>query len=99
MQKLFFILIVIMTGASVALAGNIAFLGLLIPHIVRSIVGYEYKRVLPLSGILGASFMLGADTIARVVNAPYETSIAAVISFIGLPFFLWIVYRGRWKKV
>jgi iron complex transport system permease protein len=99
MQKLFFVLIVIMTGASVALAGNIAFLGLLIPHIVRSFVGYEYKRVLPLSGILGAAFMLSADTIARVVNAPYETSIAAVISFIGLPFFLWIVYKGRWKQV
>lgn len=99
MQKLFFGLIVVMTGASVALAGNIAFLGLLIPHVVRSFVGHEYQRVLPISGLLGGVFMLIADTIARTINAPYETSIAAIISFIGLPFFLGIIYKGRWKQI
>ncbi|SDJ45722.1 FecCD family ABC transporter permease [Salimicrobium halophilum] len=88
-----FVIIVLLAGAAVALVGNMAFLGLMIPHIVRPLVGYDYRNVLPASAVVGASFMLIADTLARTVNAPYETPVAAIVSFIGLPFFLFIVQR------
>lgn len=89
-----FVLIIILAGASVALVGNMAFIGLMVPHIVRPIVGQDYRYVLPMSAVLGSCFMLVADTLARTINAPYETPIAAIISIIGLPFFLLIVNRG-----
>ncbi|SIS48006.1 FecCD family ABC transporter permease [Salimicrobium flavidum] len=88
-----FVIIVLLAGAAVALVGNMAFLGLMIPHIVRPLVGHDYRNVLPASAVIGASFMLIADTLARTINAPYETPVAAIVSFIGLPFFLFIVQR------
>lgn len=91
---LLFIVIVILAGASVALVGNMTFIGLMIPHIVRAIVGTDYRFILPMSAIVGATFMLFADTIGRTLNAPYETPVVAIISIIGLPFFLIIVRKG-----
>lgn len=90
-----FIVIIILAGASVALVGNMTFIGLMIPHIVRAIVGTDYRFILPMSAILGATFMLFADTIGRVLNAPFETPVVAIISVIGLPFFLIIVRKGE----
>ncbi|GAE29661.1 ABC-type Fe3+-siderophore transport system [Halalkalibacter hemicellulosilyticusJCM 9152] len=89
-----FIIIVILAGATVALAGNMAFIGLMIPHIVRAIVGTDYRFILPMSIIFGASFMLLADIAARTISAPYETPVAAIVSILGLPFFLFIVRKG-----
>jgi iron complex transport system permease protein len=66
----------------------------MIPHIVRRIVGNDYRFVIPMSVIVGASFMLLADLIARTINAPYETPVASIISIIGLPFFLYIMNKG-----
>lgn len=91
---LLFIVIIILAGASVALVGNMTFIGLMIPHIVRAIVGTDYRFILPMSAIVGATFMLFADTIGRTLNAPYETPVVAIISMIGLPFFLIIVRKG-----
>ncbi|MGD7009679.1 FecCD family ABC transporter permease [Metabacillus sp. 84] len=93
-KAILFIVIIILTGAAVALAGNMAFAGLMVPHIVRWIVGTDYRYILPMSAIGGAAFMLLADTAARLINAPYETPVAAVISILGLPFFLYIVHKG-----
>ncbi|PEM40611.1 FecCD family ABC transporter permease [Bacillus pseudomycoides] len=89
-----FIVIILLAGASVALVGNMAFIGLMVPHMVRPIVGPDYRFVLPMSAIAGASFMLLADTLGRTINAPYETPIAAIIAIVGLPFFLFIVRKG-----
>ncbi|MBT2756965.1 iron ABC transporter permease [Mesobacillus foraminis] len=89
-----FIVIVLLAGASVALVGNMAFIGLMVPHIVRRMVGTDYRFVLPMSAVIGASFMLLADTLARTINAPYETPVYAIVSMLGLPFFLFIVHRG-----
>jgi iron complex transport system permease protein len=91
---LLFIAIILLAGASVALVGNMAFIGLMVPHMVRMIVGTDYRFVLPMSGLFGASFMLIADAIGRNINAPYETPIYAIISLLGLPFFLFIVHKG-----
>ncbi|MBM7871662.1 iron complex transport system permease protein [Clostridium pascui] len=89
-----FIVITLLAGASVALVGNMAFVGLMIPHMVRAIVGTDYKFIIPMSMVLGATLMLLADTLARTINAPYETPIAAIMSVVGIPFFLFIVRRG-----
>ncbi|WP_411342952.1 FecCD family ABC transporter permease [Paenibacillus sp. WLX1005] len=89
-----FILIILLAGTAVALVGNLAFVGLMIPHFVRMFSGTDYRTILPLSAILGAAFMVFADTMARMINAPYETPLAAIIAIIGLPFFLIVVRKG-----
>jgi iron complex transport system permease protein len=93
-KAILFIIIILLAGAAVALVGNMAFIGLLVPHIVRGIVGTDYRFIIPMSAISGATFMLFADTIGRVINSPYETPVAAIVSIIGLPFFLFIVRKG-----
>jgi ferric hydroxamate/heme transport system permease protein len=93
-KTILFVVMILLAGASVALVGNMVFIGLMIPHIVRGIVGTDYRYIIPMSAITGAAFMLLADTLGRTVSAPYETPIAAVVSMIGLPFFLVIVRKG-----
>lgn len=93
-----FFVIIVLAGAAVALVGNLAFLGLMIPHIVRAIVGTDYRLILPMSAVTGAVFMLLADTFSRTINAPYETPIAAIVSILGLPFFLLVMRKGRWAN-
>ncbi|WCF08276.1 iron ABC transporter permease [Paenibacillus thiaminolyticus] len=93
-KALLFVVIVLLAGASVALVGNLTFIGLMIPHIVRAVVGTDYRYVLPMSAMMGASFMLLADTLGRTIHAPYETPVAAIVAIVGLPFFLFIVHKG-----
>ncbi|MCA1321533.1 iron ABC transporter permease [Bacillus tianshenii] len=93
-KTVLFIVIVLLAGASVALVGNMAFIGLMIPHIVRAIVGTDYRYILPMSAVVGATFMLLADTVGRTLNAPFETPVAAIVALLGLPFFLIIVRKG-----
>ncbi|WP_020425772.1 FecCD family ABC transporter permease [Paenibacillus riograndensis] len=93
-KVILFLLIILLTGASVALIGDMAFVGLMIPHIVRKIVGTDYRYILPVSVFIGATFMLLADTLGRTINAPYETPVVAVVAMLGLPFFLFVVRKG-----
>ena len=93
-KAVLFLVTVLLAGASVALVGNLTFLGLMIPHIVRAIVGTDYRFVIPMSAVSGATFMLLADTLARTLNAPYETPVAAIVAVAGLPFFLYVMRRG-----
>lgn len=93
-KVILFIVITLLAGASVALVGNMAFVGLMVPHMVRAIVGTDYRFVIPMSIFSGASLMLLADTLGRTINAPYETPIAAIIAAMGLPFFLLIIHKG-----
>jgi iron complex transport system permease protein len=71
-----------------------AFVGLLVPHIVRMIVGIDYRHVIPMSAVVGAIFMLFADLLGRTLNSPFETPVAAIVAMLGLPFFLLIVRKG-----
>lgn len=86
--------VVVLAGAAVALVGNLAFVGLMVPHIVRAFVGTDYRFVLPMSALVGGWFMLTADFVGRMINAPFETPVVAIISIIGLPFFLLLVRKG-----
>lgn len=96
-KGLLFAVIIILAGAAVALVGNMAFIGLMVPHMVRWAAGTDYRYLLPITAIAGGIFMLMADTVARTMNAPYETPVAAIISILGLPFFLFIVKKGGSK--
>ncbi|WP_172195563.1 FecCD family ABC transporter permease [Saccharibacillus qingshengii] len=89
-----YIVITLLAGAAVSLVGNLAFVGLMIPHVVRIFAGTDYRAILPLSAICGAIFMVLADTLGRMLNAPMETPIVAIVAVLGLPFFLFIVRKG-----
>lgn len=83
--------VVILTGISVALAGKIGFVGLLIPHITRFIVGIDYKWVIPCSALIGGIFLAWCDIMSRFINAPFETPIGVVTAIFGVPFFLYLI--------
>lgn len=85
--------VVILTGISVALAGKIAFVGLIIPHITRFLVGLDYRWIIPCAGLLGGIFLALSDVLSRFMNSPFETPIGVVTAFIGVPFFLYLIYK------
>ncbi|WP_258871627.1 FecCD family ABC transporter permease [Halobacillus trueperi] len=90
------IVVLLMTGAAVSVAGNVGFVGLVIPHITRFLVGLDYKWILPCSAVLGGLLLVLADIGARMVNPPYETPIGAITAMVGVPFFLYLARReGR----
>ncbi|MCY1442793.1 Hemin transport system permease protein HmuU [compost metagenome] len=82
-------------GAAVAAAGLIGFIGLVVPHLVRLVAGPDHRILLPASALAGASLMLLADLVARLVLAPAELPIGIVTALIGAPFFLYLLLRGR----
>ena len=86
---------VLLAGAATALAGPIAFVGLLVPHAVRALVGPEHRLVLPLSLAYGAVLVTAADTVGRVVLPPTEVQVGIMTALVGGPFFLLLVRRGR----
>jgi iron complex transport system permease protein len=83
------------TGASVAVSGGIGFVGIVVPHLLRLVIGPDHKYLLPASALLGAAFLLLADTVSRIVVAPAELPIGIVTAAVGGPFFLWLLLRGR----
>jgi iron complex transport system permease protein len=84
----------LMTAAAVAISGIIGWVGLLIPHAARMLVGPEFSRLLPLSMLLGAAFLLAVDTLARTI-APIEVPPGVLTALIGTPFFLWLFASAR----
>lgn len=79
------------TAAAVAVSGLIGFVGIIVPHAVRLLAGASYKKVLPLSILLGAAFLVAADIPSRVLADPAETPIGIVTAFFGAPFFLMLL--------
>lgn len=84
------ICIVLLVGSSVAVAGPIGFVGLLVPHLVRSFIKVDYRWILPYAAILGAIFLLLADLLARNLIAPLELPVGVVTAIIGSPFFIYL---------
>jgi iron complex transport system permease protein len=85
----------LVTAAAVSFAGIIGFIGLIVPHVIRLLWGADYRRILPLSLLGGASALLLADVLARVVLAPQELPVGIVTALAGAPFFLWILRRAK----
>lgn len=93
-KGILFIVTIILGGSSTALAGNMMFIGIIVPHLVRYFVGSDYKDIIPASILGGASFMVISDTVARTMKSPYEVPVVAITTLLGLPFFLFIINRG-----
>ncbi|SHT60193.1 ABC transporter permease protein yvrB [Mycobacteroides abscessus subsp. abscessus] len=90
--------VVLLTGTAVALVGKIAFVGLIIPHIVRFLVGEDYRYIIPSSLVMGAGFLSLCDLVSRYINFPFETPIGVVTAIIGVPFFLYLVRTRGGEK-
>jgi iron complex transport system permease protein len=88
---------VILAGATTAICGPIAFVGLLVPHVCRLLVGVDHRWLLPFSALGGAILLLVSDVLGRLVARPGELDVGIVTAFVGAPVFIWIVqqYRGR----
>jgi iron complex transport system permease protein len=83
----------LLTGTVVSVAGGIGFVGLVIPHIARIAVGADHRRMLPVTVLGGAVFLMIADLLARTVAAPTEIPLGILTAFVGAPFFLWLMRR------
>lgn len=87
--------VILLAGTATALAGPIAFIGLIIPHAVRSTAGPDYARIVPLSIGYGAALAVIADTAGRIVLPPTEVQVGIMAAVVGVPAFFWVVRRGR----
>jgi iron complex transport system permease protein len=85
----------LVTAAAVAFSGIIGFIGLVVPHIMRLWLGADYRRLLSLSLIGGATALLLADVLARVILAPQEIPVGIITALAGAPFFLWVLRRAK----
>jgi iron complex transport system permease protein len=85
----------VVTGAAVAVSGAIGFVGLMVPHAVRGLVGADARRVLPVAAMLGAVFLVWVDIVARLTLAPQELPVGMVTAALGGVFFVWFMARRR----
>jgi iron complex transport system permease protein len=98
-QRQIFIASSLMIGAMVSVSGMIGFVGLMIPHVMRLIVGSDHRLLLPASFLAGGIFLGWADTLARMLLAPAELPVGIITAFFGGPFFLFLLYREGRKKL
>jgi iron complex transport system permease protein len=98
-QRQIFLASSLMIGAMVSVSGMIGFVGLMIPHVMRLIVGSDHRQLLPASFLAGAIFLAWADTLARVLFAPAELPVGIITAFFGAPFFLFLLYREGGRKL
>ncbi|WP_028049189.1 putative F420-0 ABC transporter permease subunit [Cellulomonas sp. URHD0024] len=89
------VVVALLTGAMVAVSGAIGFVGLILPHAVSSLTGPAHRRLLPVSALAGAVFLVWADTIARTVFAPRELPVGIVTALVGVPVFAFLLRRGK----
>ena len=94
-KKLIFVVAALMTGAVVSIAGLIGFVGMVVPHTVRMIVGADHRLLLPASTLVGGMFLMVADTVARTVLAPTELPVGVVTALVGGPIFLYLLMKRR----
>lgn len=89
------VVIALLAGAATAAAGPIGFIGLVVPHIARSLCGPDYRWILPYSALTGASLLLLSDILGRLIARPGELQVGIVLAFVGAPFFMYLIYRRK----
>jgi iron complex transport system permease protein len=94
LKRRVFLAAALLTGTVVAFAGPIGFVGLIVPHVLRALVGQDNRLLVPTAALAGGAFLLAADTLARSVVAPAELSVGVITAFCGAPFFVWVL-RSR----
>jgi len=85
----------LITAAAVATSGIIGFVGLIVPHAVRLVWGPDHRFLLPMSALIGATFLIIADTLARTLLSPSELPVGIITAFCGAPFFLYLLRRNK----
>lgn len=95
LRNLFLLFAALLAGCAVSLAGLLSFVGLLIPHAVRRVAGSKASHLLGLCGLYGAGFVCLCDTLARTVFSPYEIPVGIFMAYLGAPFFLYLLIRGK----
>jgi iron complex transport system permease protein len=98
LKRRVFVAAALLTGTVVAFTGPIGFVGLIVPHVLRSLVGQDNRFLVPTAALAGGAFLLAADTLARNVVAPAELSVGVITAFCGAPFFVWVL-RTRTRPV
>ncbi|NLK68191.1 MAG: iron ABC transporter permease [Clostridiaceae bacterium] len=89
------VLAAVLAGSAISFSGLLGFVGLIIPHLSRSLVGYDNRILLPVTALFGAIFTLMSDLLARVLFAPYEIPVGIIMSFLGAPFFIYLLIKGK----
>lgn len=89
------LIVLVLTGLSVVVVGPVGFVGLIVPHMMRYLVGVDYRYIIPASALYGALLTVVADIIGRLINRPFETPMGIIFSVIGVPFFLYLVKKQR----
>ncbi|MGN1047956.1 MAG: FecCD family ABC transporter permease, partial [Eubacteriales bacterium] len=95
MRTLFLLLAALLAGCAVSLAGLLCFVGLVVPHAVRRLAGSKSIHLLGLCALFGAAFVCLCDTIARTAFSPYEIPVGIIMAFLGAPFFVFILIKGK----
>lgn len=90
-----YLLASVLTAVSVTIAGSVGFVGLVVPHMVRIVLGADHRRLLPAAALTGGALLLLADTLARTVLAPRQLPVGVLTALIGVPLFLYLLHRGR----
>lgn len=94
LRMLISVLVLILSGLSVAMVGSVSFVGLIVPHLMRRFVGENYRYLLPFSALGGALLVLSADFLSRMIRPPFETPFGAILALLGIPFFLFFAKKG-----
>ncbi len=89
------VIVLVLTGLSVIVVGPVGFVGLITPHIVRYLVGVDYRYIIPASALYGALLTVTADLVGRLINKPYETPIGVIFAVVGVPYFLYLARKQR----
>ena len=95
MRVVFLLLSALLAGCAVSLAGLLSFVGLIVPHAVRRLAGGKASQLLGLCALFGAAFVCLCDTVARTVFSPYEIPVGIIMAFLGAPFFIFILIKGK----
>lgn len=95
MRTLFLLLSALLAGCAVSIAGLLSFVGLIVPHALRRVVGSKSSHLLGLCALFGAGFVCLCDTVARTAFSPYEIPVGIIMAFLGAPFFVFILIKGK----
>ena len=98
LQKLLILICSLLAGTSIAVSGTIGFVGLIVPHFTRLLVGGDHKRVLPVSALLGGILVVWVDAAARLLIAPEELPVGVLTAILGGPLFLWLLSNQTRKN-
>ncbi len=97
-KRLLFFIVSLTVGGVVAVCGPIGFVGMMVPHMCRLVVGPDHRYLAPASALFGGAFLVWCDTLARVVLAPAELPVGVITALLGGPFFLWLLLSGRTQQ-